>query len=375
LTASAIYLHIGAPKTGTSFLQRMIWLNKEELRAQGFFFPPGNRRMQFDAVADLRGGIWADKELAATWDLVVERAHLNEGVALISEELLCGTPPEQIERIVTSLAPIPVHVIHAARDFARQVPAEWQQSLRARSSITYEDYLDRLRDEPEQAFWQVQDPVKVHRRWGEFLEPGRFHVLTVPPPGSDPKLLWQRFCSIVGFDPDVPNAPEGMQNPSLGLAEAELLRRFNDRIGDRFPMRDRYIRVVRDNLMRDGLFTAPSPGKIGVPAPYVPWVTERSQQMVDELAALAAEVDVVGDPADLAANIVDAVRLPSEISDAELLEAALDAWVRQHEVIEQRMDERAQRRAEEEAAHQAPPPAPAPLPARVRGAIARRLRG
>lgn len=374
MTASAIYLHIGAPKTGTSFLQRMIWLNKEELRAQGFFFPPGSRRMQFDAVSDLRGGIWSENQLSATWDLVVERAHLNEGVAVVSEELLCGSPPEVIERIVTSLAPIPVHVVHAARDFARQVPAEWQQWLRSRSTTTYELYLDRLRDVPDQSFWQTQDPTKAYARWAPFLEPGHFHVLTVPPPGADPKLLWQRFCSIVGFDPDVPHAPPGMQNPSLGLAEAELLRRFNVAIGDRFPMRDRYIRVVRDNLMRDALFTAPEPQRIGVPAPYVEWVRERSQQMVDDLSALAAagEVDVVGSPEELAANVVDAVRLPSELSDGELLDAAIAAWIRQHEVIEQRMDERDARRAERESA---PPAPPASFPRRVRGALARRLRG
>lgn len=372
MTASAIYLHIGAPKTGTSFLQRMIWLNKEELRAQGFFFPPGSRRMQFDAVSDLRGGIWSEAELSASWDLVVERAQRNEGVAVISEELLCGSPPEVIERIVTSLAPIPVHVVHAARDFARQVPAEWQQWLRSRSTTTYELYLDRLRDVPDQSFWQTQDPSLVYARWGPYLEPGHFHVLTVPPPGSDPSLLWQRFCSIVGFDPDVPHAPPGMQNPSLGLAEAELLRRFNVQIGERFPMRDRYIRVVRDNLMRDGLFSAPDPIRIGVPAPYVDWVRERARQMVDDLAALAGEVDIAGSPEDLAANVVDAVRLPSELTDGELLEAAIATMIRQHEVIEQRMDERDARRAEKDAA---PPPAPVSLPRRVRGAIARRVRG
>ncbi|NHA00773.1 hypothetical protein G5V59_14615 [Nocardioides sp. W3-2-3] len=46
--------------------------------------------------------------------------------------------------------------------------------------------------------------------------------------------------------------------------------------------------------------------------------------------------------------------------------------IRQHEVIEQRMDERDARRAEKDAA---PPPAPVSLPRRVRGAIARRVRG
>ena len=65
-----------------------------------------------------------------TWDELADDVKARPGTALVSEELLCGSPPEHIERVLESLAPVPVHVILAARDIGRQVPAEWQQSLR-----------------------------------------------------------------------------------------------------------------------------------------------------------------------------------------------------------------------------------------------------
>ena len=115
--ADAVYLHIGAPKTGTSYLQKTLWGNRKILPEQGIFVPLQRpARMHFDAVADLRGGMWADGPLTATWDELAADVKARPGVAVISEELLCGTPTEQIERIIESMAPTPVHVIHAARD-------------------------------------------------------------------------------------------------------------------------------------------------------------------------------------------------------------------------------------------------------------------
>ncbi len=347
MVASAVYLHIGAPKTGTSYLQRMIWTNKQSLFDQGFFMPPGNRRRQFDAVSDLRGEWWSSqRELTATWDLLAERVHENEGVAVVSEELLCATPPDKIERIVSSLAPVPVHVIHTARDIGRQVPAEWQQILRARSPRTYESWLEQLRDNPVHSFWQVQDPSTVYQRWEPFLEKGNFHVVTVPRPGSPSRLLWDRFASVIGADADRAVAPDAHQNQSLGLAESELLRRFNARLGSRFPMRDPYIRVVRDHLLRQALMGAPDALRIGVPAEFADWINERAEESVQALAGLGDKVDVVGDPTELSAHITHAERSPADQTDSELLEAALDAWVRQMEAIEVELDEQRERSRE-----------------------------
>jgi hypothetical protein len=344
--ADRVYLHIGAPKTGTSYLQKMIWANKKSLRQQGFFMPPGSRRKQFDAVSDMRGGMWAAGDLSATWDLLAQRVRDRPGTALVSEELLCATPPEQIERLVESLAPVPVHVIFAARDIGRQVPAEWQQALRSRSPMTYDEWLSALRDDPERSFWNVQDPVAVHRRWGPALEPGHFHVLTVPQPGAPSSLLWERFAGIMGLDPEQAEAPESRQNESLGLVEAELLRRFNARLGSRFPLRKPYVDVVRDHLMRPALFGAPGARRIGVPDAYVEWVTQRSEQMVREVAELEGQVTVSGSADELLAAITVAEESPADLSDSELLEAALDAWVRQMEDVSGKLERTRERRAQ-----------------------------
>lgn len=63
------------------------------------------------------------------------------------------------------------------------------------------------------------------------LPPERIHVLVVPPSGSDELLLWRRFASILGVDPDIATQPSGRANSSIGQASADLLRRVNATLG------------------------------------------------------------------------------------------------------------------------------------------------
>jgi hypothetical protein len=58
-----VYLHIGAPKTGTTYLQNRLALNTKTLAANGVHFPTGSpligpELFQFRAALDLLGQDW-----------------------------------------------------------------------------------------------------------------------------------------------------------------------------------------------------------------------------------------------------------------------------------------------------------------------------
>ena len=50
-----VFLHIGEPKTGTTFLQQVMWRNRSELAAQGVVLPGHHPQDHFRASQDLRG--------------------------------------------------------------------------------------------------------------------------------------------------------------------------------------------------------------------------------------------------------------------------------------------------------------------------------
>jgi hypothetical protein len=84
--------------------------------------------------------------------------------------------------------------------------------------------------------------------WQPQLSPGNLHVVTVPPRGSDPDLLWTRFAGVVGVDPGVCSEGIDASNPSLGHASTELVRHVNVELG-KVP-RAHYDLIVKRQLAR-----------------------------------------------------------------------------------------------------------------------------
>ena len=50
-----VFLHIGEPKTGTTFIQQVMWSNRAELAAEGVVLPGHHPQDHYRASQDLRG--------------------------------------------------------------------------------------------------------------------------------------------------------------------------------------------------------------------------------------------------------------------------------------------------------------------------------
>ena len=155
------------------------------------------------------------------------RVREHHGTAIISHEILASASRQQAARALESLGHgdgAEVHVVLSVRDLVRQVPAEWQENVKHRRTIRYGDFLRQIRDPQREGriaswFWSVQELPAILDRWAAELPPERVHVITVPPSGGDPGLLWSRFSRVFGLD-DLPLRHEATRaNPSLGVPE------------------------------------------------------------------------------------------------------------------------------------------------------------
>ncbi|HEX4189386.1 MAG TPA: hypothetical protein VHZ06_00215 [Marmoricola sp.] len=373
--AEVLMLHVGAPKTGTTYLQQVIWGNRASLESQGVFSPFRRPRKILSAAADVRGTAWGSDLDLATGAELAEAINKVQGTCLISQELFCASPPDRIGKFLAAIDPATdVHVIYATRDPGRQVPAMWQHAVRARGAESLEAFLERIQTDPEASYWQDQSSVKALDRWGRFVDRGRFHLLTVPAQSADPAVLWSRFAGIVGIDPASVDLPSGRENVSLGLVETELLRRLNERLGPRFPMRRRYIVSVHRTVILPALATSPDRDPIAIPPDRAPWFAARAGADVAELTERREEYDLVGDLAELVIPVVAAAAdAPDLTDDGMLLDAALKAWIRQLEGFEALAAvEREHLRDEEVDGYR---PAPANAPTGLVAGLRRRIRG
>lgn len=324
------YLHVGTPKTGTSFLQSAFWASRDALATQGLELPLRGPRDHFWLTLALRGRLDDSMDSAGahtvldrlTQDLRGRRASR----LLISHELLAPVDADQAARLHELLADHEVHVVITARDYARQIPAEWQQSVKHRNKATYEQFLTDLVAR-RSYFWAMQDVADVAARWRGSLPPERVHVVTVPAPGAPPGLLLERFCSVLEVDPRSLTTDATRANPSMGMAQTELLRRVNSALGDRLPHpRAGYAQVVKEQL-GNRILAAQDGERPVLPARLEGWCRETAQEMVGRLEL--AGYDVAGDLAELLpARRAEAAEPPGEqtpVSDAEVAAAAVQA--------------------------------------------------
>jgi len=332
-----VLLHVGTPKTGTSYLQDVLFRNRESLAEAGIAYPAPRHDSHFLAALDLMklpwGGLQA--EAIGAWDDLAAqvRQALEDGAhtAIVSHEILATASRTQIGRALESLghgSGVEVHLVLSVRDLVRQIPAEWQENVKHRARLSYEAFLDQIRD-PERStrigawFWGVQEIPDILDRWGQDLPPEHVHLVTVPPPGGDPDLLWKRFRHAFGLDGlDLDLAGE-RHNPSLGVPETALLRRINRRANAELAPAD-YRPLVRELLAHQTLSRRTRSPRLALPPDLHPWVQDLSASWIAEIERRG--YDVVGDLGDLAgAPPVTEYADPDRPRERQVAAAGVDA--------------------------------------------------
>lgn len=256
-----VFVHVGAPKTGTTFVQTVLWQHRDLLREHGVLYPGASYDDHFFAAVDLQQLPFHDAprpESAGRWDELAATVREWPGTTLLSHDVFASATAEQAARAVADLAPAEVHVVVTARDLARQLPSHWQEDVKHGSTEPLPEWYEAINRHDDgrwswRWFWQTEDLPGVLARWGGSLPRERVHLVTVPRPGAAPDTLWRRLCAVVGLDPTwCDPATAAGANTGLGTAEVELLRRVNVSLDGELTQPD-YEHVVKGVLAHDTL--------------------------------------------------------------------------------------------------------------------------
>jgi hypothetical protein len=319
-----VFLHIGAPKTGTTYLQQVMFKNRQALAGDGVLYPYQAVEESFRSAHDFCGTTWAgqdDSRFRGEWARIANRVAAWDGpIAIISSEFLAGAAPSRIQRNLALLGAAEVHVVFSARDLARQLVSDWQEQVKHKHTVTLERFVDDLvelgLDAPEpfgRMFWGLHDAEAVLGRWATAVPTERIHVITIPPSGTPPDTLWRRFCSVTGLDPDRYDTTVKRSNSSMGVHETELVRRMNRRVGGlEGSSYDALVRLFLAEKVLGG-------GKVRLTLPpnRREWARERSQTLIDALAEAGYPVE--GDLAELQpSEVADEYVSPTSLTGEEL---------------------------------------------------------
>ena len=321
--ARRVLLHVGLPKTGTTYLQSIAWANKLVLREQGLLLPGFGPRQHLWASCVVREEPHLERrhrDAHRAWTQLVDDARDWTGTALISHEFFAGASEAQVRRALGDLGETEVHVVVTAREIVGLVTARWQEWVKNGATGPIDGYPTGDGGDPGDEWgWDTNDLADVLRRWGSTLPPERVHLLTLPGRDEPQDTLWRRFAGLLEVDPDSCDTSVSQPNESLGVVEVELLRRINPHLGEFSSPVDKGV-WIRGYLAQEKL---------------VPRNGERFWPSAERVAALRARgdaglreiktagYDVVGDLDALRTPLVlPHRRHPNSVTEGELVDAA-----------------------------------------------------
>ncbi len=330
--STKVLLHVGTPKTGTSHLQDVLFRNRETLLEHGISYPADRFDGHFLAALDLMQLPWGglEREAVGAWDDLAARVRAHSGTSVVSHEILATASRPQIARALRDLGAddgVEVHLVISTRDLVRQIPAEWQENVKHRATLTYADFLATITDPDRPGrignwFWGVQEIPDILDRWGGTLPPERVHVVTVPAPGAPPEELWRRFSRVFGLDGLPLDLTPEKANPSMGVPETALLRRVNTRVVDDVAPAD-YRPLVREVLAHQTLSRRRGSARLALPPQVHAWAQDLSRSWIAEVERRGYRVE--GDLADLVGRPAGDWADPDNPDPEETADAALDA--------------------------------------------------
>lgn len=321
-----VFAHIGLPKTGTTYLQALMYANRDSFAAQGVTVS-GTHALHYSAASELAGK--RPRRARRLPEGAFERVRRQVGAArtdrvLFSNERYSLLTSPGAGRFAEGFADAELHLLVTVRDLVAAEPSAWQEYVKNGGTLGWLDFCaDGLAD-PE----RLRNRRRVRRVlevWPELIAPERIHVVTVPPPGSPRELILERFCGVLGVDPhrlDTLEPPR--QNTSLDYPSTELIRLLN---GHRPGLS---VRVQRDEVkqyLANGVLSRRS----GTVRPVLAGEARdlaRSENAWARERLATGGFDVVGDLADLEEREADPVDPAAYDADpAEVLDTALEALV------------------------------------------------
>ncbi len=302
-----VILHVGAMKTGTSFIQSVLATHREALSEAGVGYPAGSPM----AVLDLLKLPRLPQQHRERWQAL---AAASDDDLLVSMEFLSFADDRQVAAALEPFAGDRIEVVVSVRDQLGAIPAQWQTYCRNLGTEAWPDYLRSI--EPTflgrprktrafKAFNRAQQIPAFVRRWEEAAGVESVHVVTVPPSGSPPEVLWQRFAAAAGLPEIEIDLSIVESNPSLGYASCDFLRRANAHLSVVPPKlyRRGVRRLARGALVgRRGEESRPVLDRggvklgLGINTEVRSFVEERAYPVFGDLADLRLDADVSGVP-------------------------------------------------------------------------------
>jgi hypothetical protein len=219
-------IHVGPPKTGTTYLQRMFWELRGQMRNEGIyypheFWPSGANFLHSELVRELRQG--PSEKLANVFAAL--NASGSETV-LISCEGFVALPVENLTYLRELLRDASVDIVFYARRWSDWYPSQWQQHIKQGSTEQFPIAYARLlgAKAPGES---INHKIALDRFASVFGEKSIKVVSYSNLADARVDIAEHFFSAILGWTPKAFPKFSSPVNSSLSVFETEIVRCLN----------------------------------------------------------------------------------------------------------------------------------------------------
>lgn len=334
IPANGVLLHVGVHKTGTTAIQAALADARQDLRANGAYYP-GRLQAQHRAALAVLGRPWGWNTRGGSvldrshFDTLAKRVRRHDDRVVISSEFFCEADAPTAAGVVADFGADRVHVVVTLRNLGRLLPSSWQQYLKYGLTTPYEKWLKNVFDgvggsTMTPTFWKRHDHGAVLTRWSEAVGAANVTVLVLE--DVDRSAMFVAFAQLLDLPPEVlVSRTDLTSNRSMTAAEAELLVRLNKKVKKELQW-DEYVRYVRRGVAL-GMVEGREPGadepRLHTPDWALDAAAEHGARSVETIRSLG--VSVLGDLDALSCRVGSPPPVPPELASVLPVDAGVQA--------------------------------------------------
>ena len=298
------FIHIGAPKCGSTALQSWLARNRVTLAAQGVHYVSEGAHWIAPAkalvgVADRVSGKPVPMREWERLVAAVRKATPDSGStarAIISSEWYAGASDDAVERAVRDLDGSRMRVLLFVRPLSSTLVSAWQQALKLGGKQSLQEWLTTIFDEPTsptaERAWGKHRYDLIAARWAKRIGGDRVSIVVLDP--TNPESLFRTVEEIAGVVPGSASAAPSRTNQSLSPFESDVLLALNKE----FYVRGGTLRGYRQGVLRtfDGYVSSVrtgTPEKMRLPQSWEPRVAALNEEIAVGIERSGAQI--VGD--------------------------------------------------------------------------------
>ncbi len=235
----SLVLHIGLPKTGTTYIQRTFSAAVEKINGEIAYPDLGFYNHQLAMYKAFRPFLpWnAPAGSNAKWLSLLEAIREKpDSKKLISAEAFSALSEDGVAKLKRVLDGVKIDsIIITVRPLEKLLPSHWQQNLKNGSTVSLESYLNKKMHSIESGgeFSQMFAYYHTVKLWSDYFGDVNFKVLFMDGKSEQNLRMFSHLCGLSDkaidiLDHNKPKASE--QNLSLTNFECEELLKINNEI-------------------------------------------------------------------------------------------------------------------------------------------------